>query len=95
MAITFLFYTAKKSEAVETGCNNVLGATLFLVVNNIFPFPVSRLSSVASIWYVEDSKIDFKNENTAHGNRLLLFYKSKIIEIERRILQEIFPLQYE
>ena len=35
MAITFLFYTAKKSEAVETGCNNVLGATLFLVVNNI------------------------------------------------------------
>ena len=32
MAITFLFYTAKKSEAVETGCNNVLGATLFLVV---------------------------------------------------------------
>ena len=52
-------------------------------------------TSVASIWYVEDSKIDFKNENTAHGNRLLLFYKSKIIEIERRILQEIFPLQYE
>ena len=31
-------------------------------------------TSVASIWYVEDSKIDFKNENTAHGNRLLLFY---------------------
>ena len=40
-------------------------------------------TSVASIWYVEDSKIDFKNENTAHGNRLLLFYKSKIIEIEK------------
>ena len=36
-------------------------------------------TSVASTWYVEDSKIDFKNENTAHGNRLLLFYKSKII----------------
>ena len=31
-------------------------------------------TSVASTWYVEDSKIDFKNENTAHGNRLLLFY---------------------
>ena len=43
MAITFLFYTAKKSEAVETGCNNVLGATLFLVVNNIFPFTVFRI----------------------------------------------------
>ena len=27
-------------------------------------------TSVVSIWYVEDSKIDFKNENTAHGNRL-------------------------
>ena len=40
-------------------------------------------TSVASTWYVEDSKIDFKNENTAHGNRLLLFYKSKIIEIEK------------
>ena len=40
-------------------------------------------TSVVSIWYVEDSKIDFKNENTAHGNRLLLFYKSKIIEIEK------------
>ena len=38
-------------------------------------------TSVASTWYVEDSKIDFKNEKTAHGNRLLLFYKSKIIEI--------------
>ena len=31
-------------------------------------------TSVVSIWYVEDSKIDFKNENTAHGNRLLLVY---------------------
>ena len=40
-------------------------------------------TSVASTWYVEDSKIDFKNENAAHGNRLLLFYKSKIIEIEK------------
>ena len=74
MAITFLFYTAKKSEAVETGCNNVLGATLFLAVNNIFPFHASHkarvfrecenknmkiFTSVASIWYVEDSKIDF------------------------------------
>ena len=29
---------------------------------------------VASIWYVEDWKIDFKNENTAHDNRLLLVY---------------------
>ena len=28
MAITFLFYTAKKSEAVETGCNNVLGGNI-------------------------------------------------------------------
>ena len=35
MGITFVFYPAKKSEAVEMGCNNVLGATLFLVVNNI------------------------------------------------------------
>ena len=26
MGITFVFYTAKKSEAVEMGCNNVLGA---------------------------------------------------------------------
>ena len=99
MAITFLFYTAKKSEAVETGCNNVLGATLFLVVNNIYlTFHASHkarvfrecenknmkiFASVASIWYVEDSKLDFINENTAHGNRLLLFYKSKIIEIEK------------
>ena len=33
---------------------------------------------VAYTWYVEDSNID-----TAHGNRLLLFYKSKIIEIEK------------
>ena len=40
-------------------------------------------ASVASTWYVEDSKIDFKNENTAHGNRSLLFYKSTIIEIEK------------
>ena len=31
-------------------------------------------ASVASVWYVEDSKIDFKNESTAHDNRLLLFY---------------------
>ena len=28
-------------------------------------------TSVASIWYVEDSKIDF---NTAHSDRLLLVY---------------------
>ena len=35
----FYFTQLKKSEAVETGCNNVLEATLFLVVNNIFPFP--------------------------------------------------------
>ena len=66
MAITFLFYTAKKSEAVETGCNGVLGATLFLVnvVNNIsLPARVFReyenknmkiFTSVASIRYVED-----------------------------------------
>ena len=47
-----------------------------------------NFTSVASTWYVEDSKIDFKNENTAHGNRLLLFYKSKIIEIEK---DEYFP----
>ena len=46
--------------------------------------PVSLCSIYSlSTWYVEDSKIDFKNENTAHGNRLLLFYKSKIIEIEK------------
>ena len=32
-------------------------------------------TSVASIWYAEDSKIDFTNENTAHGNRLLLDIK--------------------
>ena len=31
-------------------------------------------TSVASIWYAEDSKIDFTNENIAHGNRLLLVY---------------------
>ena len=29
-----------------------------------------------SIWYIEDSKIDFKNKNTAHGNRLLLDYRN-------------------
>ena len=44
---------------------------------------IKIFTSVASTWYVEDSKIDFKNENTAHGNRLLLFYKSKITEIEK------------
>ena len=66
MAITFLFYTAKKSEAVKTGCNDVLGATLFLVnvVKNIsLSARVFReyenknmkiFASVASIWYVED-----------------------------------------
>ena len=31
-------------------------------------------TSVASIWYAEDSKIDFTNENIAHCNRLLLVY---------------------
>ena len=70
MAITFLFYTAKKSEAVETGCNDVLGATLFLVqCQQYFPFHASHkarvfreyenknmkiFTSVASIWYVVD-----------------------------------------
>ena len=79
MAITFLFYTV--SEAAETGCNNVLGATLILVDNKISLSTrvIKRVSSasvktmkiftsVAFTWYVEDSKMDFKNENTAHGN---------------------------
>ena len=34
----------------------------------------SKFLRVVSMWHVEDSKIDFKNENTAHGNRLLLVY---------------------
>ena len=33
-----------------------------------------NMQSVTSIWYVEDSKIDFTNENIAHGIRLLLVY---------------------
>ena len=53
------------------------------VIKRVSPFhasPKARVlrecenKSVASTWHVEDSKIDFKNENTAHGNRLLLFY---------------------
>ena len=59
------------------------------VIKRVYPFhasPKARVfrecenknmkifTSVASIWYVEDSKIDFKNENTAYGNRLLSFY---------------------
>ena len=75
VAIPFLFYTAKNQK--------LLKPTLFLVVNNSLSTRViKRVSSAsgkqkhenfykcASLWYVEDSKIDFKNENTARGNRL-------------------------
>ena len=65
MAITFLFYTAKKSEAVETGCTNVLGATLFLVVNNISlsTRAIKRVSSAS----VKDANTNSK-PNSAYCN---------------------------
>ena len=65
------------------------GGDIFPGCQRYFPFHASHkarvfrecenknikiFTSVVSIRYVEDSKIDFKNENTAHGNRLLLFY---------------------
>ena len=89
MAIPFLFYTAKNQKLLKRDVT-IFGEQHCSWLSTIyFPFhasPKARVfrecenknmkifTSVASIWYVENSKIDFKNENTAHGNRLLLFY---------------------
>ena len=44
MAIPFLFYTAKKSEAVETGCNIVPGCQQYISLSTRV---IKRVSSAS------------------------------------------------
>ena len=86
MAITFLFYTAKNQKLLKRNAT-IFGEQHCSWLSTIyFPFHASpkarvfrecenknmkilQVSRLYSMW-----RTDFKNENTAHGNRLQLFY---------------------